>query len=230
MGAGLTVVHSVGLMALASRCSVRRRTDTTDAMAASERRVWTVGSLSRDGSDDADWVVGKARELGEDEFADLENKVAFVADLASQEEYGRLLTTVARFDALLKVAEGELETNRQLSPRSVTALPLDLAAVIEAAQRLEVVLAANVDAASDLPTQLVTYFHDVRQHIRASGFYLIAHEISRRAVGGELSVVLRDGAVHFEGGSRYSAREVATGVLGTLFSLVGAYLNLPRSL
>lgn len=191
-------------------------------MADSERRVWTVGGLS---SDDAGWAVSKARELAEEEFAGLENKVAFVTDLASQEEYGRLLATVARFDELLETAGGELETNRQLSPRSAAALPLDLAAVIEAAQRLEAALAATVDAASDLPPQLVTCFHDVHQRIRASGPYLIAYEMSRRAAAGELVAVRRDGVVRFEGGSHHSAREIATGLLGTLFSLVGAYLN-----
>jgi hypothetical protein len=195
-------------------------------MADSKRPVWTVGGLSRD---DAGWAVSNARELGEDEFMELERKIAFVLDLASQRDYNRLLAAVARFDALVAAALEELATERQLSQRSAAALPLDLAAIAEAARRLETALAEKVDAAVDLPPHLVDAFCDVRHSIRASGPYLLAYEMSRRAAASDLTLVLRDGAVHFEGTARHSAGEIARGLLGILFSLVGAYLNVFRA-
>lgn len=146
-----------------------------------KRRVWTVGGLSHD---DGAWTVTKARELAEDEFAELERKVAFVVDLASQGDYGRLLAAVRRFDALLATTREELETEGRLSLRSAAALPLDLAAVAEAARRLETALAEKIDAAADLPQQLATRFHDVRDGIRASRPYLLAYEFARRASSG----------------------------------------------
>jgi len=189
-------------------------------MAGNERRVWTVGGLSRD---DAGSTVTKARELPEDEFAELERKIAFVVDLASQSDYGRLLAAVRRFDALLATARRELETEGRLSPRSAAALPLDLAAVTEAARRLEAALAEKIDAAADLTQQLVAAFHGVRHGMRASGSCLVAYEMARRA--SQVRLILRDGAVHFEGRARRSAHEIASALLGLSFSLVGAYLN-----
>ena len=191
-------------------------------MVDSEPRVWTVGGLSHD---DAGWTVTKTRELAKPEAAELERKIAFVVDLASQGDYGRLLAAVRRFDALLTTAREELETEQRLSPRSATAFPLDLAAVTEAGRRLETALAAKINAAAELPRQLVTAFHDVRQGIRASGPYLLAYEFARRASSGDVMLVLREGAVHFEGHAQKSARQIATGLLGFSFSLVGAYLN-----
>jgi hypothetical protein len=55
-------------------------------MVDTERRVWTVGGLSYD---DAGWTVTKARDLANPEFAELERKIAFVVDLASQSDYER---------------------------------------------------------------------------------------------------------------------------------------------
>ena len=191
-------------------------------MVDSEPRVWTVGGLSHD---DAGWTVTKTRELAKPEAAELERKIAFVVDLASQGDYGRLLAAVRRFDALLTTAREELETEERLSPRSATAFPLDLAAVTEAGRRLETALAAKINAAAELPRQLVTAFHDVRQGIRASGPYLLAYEFARRASSGDVMLVPREGAVHFEGHAQKSARQIATGLLGFSFSLVGAYLN-----
>jgi hypothetical protein len=191
-------------------------------VAEGESRVWTVGGLSHD---DGAWKVTKARELAEDEFAELERNVAFVVDLASQEDYGRLLAAVRRFDALLAIARGELENEGRLSPRSVAALPLDLVAVAEAARRLETALAEKIDAAADLSQQLATRFHDVHHGIRASRPYLLAYEYVHRASSGQARFVLREGAVHVEGRARESARDFATSLLGFSFSLVGAYLN-----
>jgi hypothetical protein len=187
----------------------------------SERRVWTVGGLSHD----AGWTVTKACELVKREFAELERKIAFLLDLASHDDYGRLLAAVRRFDALLATAREELEREERLSPPSAAAFPLDLAAVTEAARRLEAALAAKIDAAAQLPRQLVTAFHDVRHGIRASGPYLLAYEFARPASSGDVMLVLREGKVHFEGHAQKSAREIATGLLGFSFSLVGAYLN-----
>ena len=143
-------------------------------MVDSERRVWTVGGLSHD----AGWTVTKACELVKREFAELERKIAFLLDLASHDDYGRLLAAVRRFDALLATAREELEREERLSPPSAAAFPLDLAAVTEAARRLEAALAAKIDAAAQLPRQLVTAFHDVRHGIRASGPYLLAYEFA----------------------------------------------------
>jgi hypothetical protein len=80
-----------------------------------ERRTWTIGGLSRD---DAGCTVTKVREITEVEFAELERKVTFVVELASQTDYGRLLAAVARLDALLEVAREELEAEGRPSPRS----------------------------------------------------------------------------------------------------------------
>jgi hypothetical protein len=192
------------------------------AMVDSERRVWTVGGLSHD---DAGWTVTKTRELAKPEFAELERKIAFLVDLASQDDYGRLLAAVRRLDALLATAREELDREERLSPCSAAAFPLDLAAVTEAARRLEAALAAKIDAAAQLPRQLVTAFHDVRHGIRASAPYLLAYEFARRASSGDVMLVLREAEVHFEGHAHKSAREIATGLLGFSFSLVGAYLN-----
>jgi len=185
-----------------------------------ERRTWTIGGLSRD---DAGCTVTKVREITEVEFAELERKVTFVVELASQTDYGRLLAAVARLDALLEVAREELEAEGRPSPRSAASLPLDLAAAVEAARRLEALLADKIDAAADLPPQVVSAFHGLRHGIRASGPYLVAYELADR--GGQIKLVLRDRAVHFDGHGRNSAQQVARGLLGLLFSLVRAYLD-----
>src|SRR3954454_6347831 len=166
------------------------------AMAESERRALALGDLSHDVGG---WAVTKAREIAEDEFADLERKIAFVVDLVSQDDYRRLLAAVRRFDALLATVRGELETEERLSPRSAAAFPLDLAAVTEAARRLEAALAANIDETAQLPRQLVTAFHDVRHGICASGPYLLAYEFARRASGGDVMLVVSEGEVDFKG-------------------------------
>jgi hypothetical protein len=69
-----------------------------------ERRAWTIGGLSRD---DAGCTVTKAHEITEVEFAELERKVTFVIELASQTDYGRLLAAVARLDASPEAAREE---------------------------------------------------------------------------------------------------------------------------
>jgi hypothetical protein len=189
------------------------------AVAASERRVWTVGGL---GHSDTGWTVTSARELPEGEFAELERKVAFVVELSSQSDYGRLVAAVRRFNALLTTAQEELEADGRLSPRVTAALPLDLVAVAEAARRLEATLAEKIDEATDLPEQSASAFRGVRHGIRASGAYLIAYEMARRAA--EVRLVLRDGTVFFDGGSRSSADVIATTLLGLSFSIVAAYL------
>ena len=185
-----------------------------------ERRVWTIGGLSRD---DAGCAVTEAHKVTEVEFAELERKVTFVVELASQRDYGRLLAAVARLDALLEIAREDLETEGRLSPRSAAALPLDFTAVVEAARRLETALTDKIDAAADLPPQVASAFHGVCHGIRASGSYLVAYELADR--GERIKLVLRDGAVHFDGRGRNSAEQVARGLLGLLFSLVRAYLS-----
>jgi hypothetical protein len=189
-------------------------------MASREGSAWTIGGFGRD---DAGWTVSRVRDITEVEFAELERKARLVVDLASQSDYGRLLSAVRRFDALIQTAHRELEAEQRLSPGTAAALPLDFVAVTEAARRLEETLAEKIDAATDLPEELATAFRGFRQGMRASTSYLVVYEMADRV--SELNLVLRDGAVHFEGRTHESAREPATALLGLLFSLVAAFLN-----
>jgi len=144
-------------------------------MAGSTRRLWTIGGLSRD---DAGWRIVNELEITDVEFAELEDKISFVLGLASQSDYGRLLSAARRFVALLETAQSELEADGQLSPRSAAALPLDFPAVTEAARQLEAVLAKKIDDTEGLPQHLVRTFHEVRHGIRASNAYLVAYEMA----------------------------------------------------
>jgi hypothetical protein len=185
------------------------------------RRTWTIGGLTRD---DTGWRITKAREITEQEFRDFHSEVLFIRELAGLRDFVRVLDAVARWERALERAHAEL-TEGALWRGTVDALAMDLPAVVRSAERLEAALLAKVNGMSEGDTLEARAFRERLNHIRATPAYLLAYEMARQIAEHEPEFVVRDGNVFFARAPRLSAREITRGLVGQLFTLVAAYMN-----
>jgi len=186
------------------------------------RRIWAVGALAHEGGQ---WQVTHARELSNDQFTELQRRTLFITDLVSQEDFGRVVDAVARWQRLVQLARDELMRDDRVSRETGDAVALDLPAVVHAADRLETGMAERVRDAGEVPGDALRAFADVRHSIRASAPYLLTHELARRSASSGVDLVLTGNAVYFDSTTRDTALGIPVGLLGKLHFLLIAYLN-----